>query len=99
MLSTMIPSSSSSSSATHTSSIPVDELKNILHNVLEQRGTLNHIRTVLRNDIYHSLQGDTDTSQPQHHINSNVTKPLLKNSHIHLIINELIREYLVYNQY
>jgi lisH domain-containing protein FOPNL len=73
----------------------LDELQIALHNVLESRGTLNSIRSQLRSDIYHSLQGNSQENESDNTINH--TKPQLSN--INLMINELIREYLEYNQY
>ena len=61
----------------------VEELKNALKETLEQRGVLNQIKAIMRQEIYESIEND-DNPKPQ------LTKE-------NLIINELIKEYLDYN--
>ena len=63
----------------------VEELKNALKETLEQRGVLNQIKAIMRQEIYDSIENDDNP------------KPPLSNEN--LIINELIKEYLDYNNY
>ena len=63
----------------------VEELKNALKETLEQRGVLNQIKAMMRQEIYESIEKD-DNPKP-------------KLSKENLIINELIKEYLNYNNY
>ena len=63
----------------------VEELKNALKETLEQKGVLNQIKAMMRKEIYDSIEND-DNPKPQ----------LSKEN---LIINELIKEYLSYNNY
>ena len=63
----------------------VEELKEVLKEHLEQQGVLDEIRSSLRAQIFNSLND----------------KPLEKNpvSHENLLINELVKEYLEFNNY
>lgn len=61
----------------------VEELKNALKETLEQRGVLNQIKAIMRQEIYEAIEND-DNPKPK------LTKE-------NLIINELIKEYLNYN--
>ena len=61
----------------------VEELKNALKETLEQRGVLNQIKAIMRQEIYEAIESD-DSPKPQ----------LSKEN---LIINELIKDYLNYN--
>ena len=63
----------------------VDELKNALKETLEQKGVLNQIRAIMRQSIFEAIESDD--------------KPQPKLSNENLIINELIKEYLNYNNY
>ena len=63
----------------------VEELKNALKETLEQRGILNQIKAMMRKEIFDSIEKD-DNPKPQ----------LNKEN---LIINELIKDYLNYNNY
>ncbi|XP_074614604.1 centrosomal protein 20-like isoform X1 [Acropora palmata] len=63
----------------------VDELKNVLKETLENRGVLGQIRARVRAEVFGALD---DQSEP---------RPSLSNEN--LLINELIREYLVFNKY
>lgn len=63
----------------------VEELKNALKETLEQKGILNQIKAMMRKEIYDSIEND-DNPKPQ----------LSKEN---LIINELIKDYLKYNNY
>ena len=63
----------------------VEELKNALKETLEQKGVLNQIKAMMRKEIYDSIEND-DNPKPQ----------LSKEN---LIINELIKDYLKYNNY
>ena len=63
----------------------VEELKNALKETLEQRGVLNQIKAIMRQEIYDSIEKDDNP------------KPEL--SEENLLINELIKEYLNYNNY
>ena len=63
----------------------VEELKNALKETLEQRGVLNKIKAIMRQEIYEAIEND-DNPKPQ------LSK---ENS----IINELIKEYLNYKNY
>eukprot|EP00397_Hematodinium_sp_SG-2012_P070237 GEMP01126989.1.p1 GENE.GEMP01126989.1~~GEMP01126989.1.p1 ORF type:complete len:132 (+),score=20.92 GEMP01126989.1:102-497(+) len=61
------------------------ELKDALANALEHRGVLGKIKAQIQNEIFDSLDDPT------------VQRPPLPPENV--IINELIREYLEYNQY
>ena len=61
------------------------DMKEVLKEHLEKNGTLNEIRSKMRAEIFNTLN-----NQPKN------TNQL---SEQNLIINELIREYLVYNNY
>ena len=63
----------------------VEELKNALKETLEQKGVLNQIRAMMRQSIFEAIQSDD--------------KPQQQLSNDNLIINELIKEYLIYNNY
>ena len=63
----------------------VEELKNALKETLEQKGVLNQVRAIMRQSIFEAIESDD--------------KPQPKLSNDNLIINELIKEYLVYNNY
>ena len=63
----------------------VEELKNALKETLEQKGVLNQIRAMMRQSIFEAIQSDD--------------KPQQQLSNDNLIINELIKEYLQYNNY
>lgn len=63
----------------------LNEMKEVLKEHLEQNGTLNEIRSKMRAEIFNTLN-----NQPK-------KQDQLTNQN--LIINELIREYLVYNNY
>ena len=63
----------------------VEDLKNALKETLEQRGVLNQIRAIMRQSIFEAIESDD--------------KPQPKLSNENLIINELIKEYLIYNNY
>eukprot|EP01112_Ceratiomyxa_fruticulosa_P022075 TRINITY_DN7988_c0_g1_i2.p1 TRINITY_DN7988_c0_g1~~TRINITY_DN7988_c0_g1_i2.p1 ORF type:complete len:210 (+),score=58.53 TRINITY_DN7988_c0_g1_i2:1026-1655(+) len=63
----------------------VQELKGALKETLENNGILDELRSRVRAEIYKALE---DQENP---------KPQLSNEN--LIINELIREYLVFNKY
>ena len=63
----------------------VNELKEALKETLEEKGILNNIRASLRATIFEVIETDD--------------KPKPKLSDENLIINELIREYLKYNNY
>ncbi|PAA92996.1 hypothetical protein BOX15_Mlig026757g1, partial [Macrostomum lignano] len=66
----------------------VDELKSALKENLESRGVLQDIRASLRAEIYRSLEEPRPSGQQ---------RPGLSNEN--LLINELIREYLEFNEY
>ncbi|XP_053133025.1 centrosomal protein 20 isoform X6 [Hemicordylus capensis] len=63
----------------------VAELKEVLKDTLEKRGALGQIKARIRAEVFNALD---DQSEP---------RPSL--SHENLLINELIREYLVFNKY
>ena len=63
----------------------INELKNALKDHLEEKGVLNQIRSSLRNEIFSTINDKT----------VQVPKPSNEN----YLINELIREYLDYNNY
>ena len=63
----------------------VNELKDALKDTLEEKGILNQIRALMRKSIFEAIESDQQPSK--------------KLSDENLIINELIREYLVYNNY
>ncbi|XP_044289406.1 centrosomal protein 20 isoform X1 [Varanus komodoensis] len=63
----------------------LSELKAVLKDTLEKRGTLGQVRARIRAEVFHALD---DRSEP---------RPSL--SHENLLINELIREYLEFNKY
>lgn len=63
----------------------IEDMKNVLKDTLEERGVLSELRAKLRMEIFNSLN-----DKP-------VDKPKLSNEN--LVINELIREYLIFNNY
>ena len=63
----------------------MNELKSVLKNTLEEQGTLNQIRAMIRKSIFEAVEAE------------NTEKPKLSSEN--LIINELIREYLTFNNY
>ncbi|KAH0632069.1 hypothetical protein JD844_020130 [Phrynosoma platyrhinos] len=62
----------------------ITELKAVLKDTLEKRGTLGQIKARIRAEVFNALD---DQSEP---------RPSL--SHENLLINELIREYLEFNK-
>lgn len=63
----------------------IDDMKTVLKESLEERGVLSELRARLRAEIFNSLN-----DKP-------LDRPKLSNEN--LIINELIREYLIFNNY
>lgn len=63
----------------------VNELKDALKETLEEKGELNKIRAMMRAAIFEAIETDD--------------KPKPKLTDENLIINELIREYMRYNNY
>jgi lisH domain-containing protein FOPNL len=63
----------------------LNEMKEVLKEHLEKTGTLNEIRSKLRSDIFNTLNNNGKNQQSL--------------SNQNLIINELIREYLAFNNY
>ena len=63
----------------------INELKEVLKDTLEEKGVLAEVRAKIRAEIFNALN-----DKP-------VTKPKLPNEN--LLINELIREYLIFNNY
>ena len=63
----------------------INELKEVLKDHLETSGTLNNVRTILRSEIFKAIN---DTSQP-------APSPSIEKT----LINEVIREYLDFNNY
>ena len=63
----------------------VEELKTALKETLEQKGVLNQIRAIMRQSIFEAIESDDNPQQ------------IISNDN--LIINELIKEYLSYNNY
>ena len=63
----------------------LEDLKNVLRETLEQKGTLGKIKSQIRAEIFTALDAD------------NQGKPQLPAENV--MINELIREYLEYNKY
>ena len=63
----------------------VDDLKTLLKDTLDSRGVLNQVRARIRAEIFSALDDQSDL------------KPILSNEN--LLINELIREYLEFNNY
>ena len=64
----------------------VDELTDVLRETLENRGALGNVRAHLRAEVSNALEDRTSFARPD-----------LSNEN--LVINELIREYLVFNRY
>ena len=65
----------------------VNELKEVLKETLEERGILNEIRAKVRAEIFNSLNDQKENAKKSQVSNEN------------LLINELIREYLIFNNY
>lgn len=63
----------------------INEMKEVLKEHLEKNGSLNEIRSKMRSEIFNTL--------------NNGQKPQQSLSNQNLIINELIREYLAFNNY
>ena len=63
----------------------VNELKEALKDTLEEKGVLNEVRAMMRQAIFQAIESDD--------------KPKPKLSDENLIMNELIREYMIYNNY
>lgn len=63
----------------------VNELKDALRGELEERGILNQVRALMRKSIFEAIESDN--------------KPKPKLSDENLLLNELIREYLQFNNY
>ncbi|KAL4624517.1 lisH domain-containing protein FOPNL [Arapaima gigas] len=63
----------------------ISELKSALKETLESRGVLGQLKARIRAEVFHALD---DTSEP---------RPAL--SRENLLLNELIREYLLFNKY
>ncbi|GIL69291.1 hypothetical protein Vretimale_12554 [Volvox reticuliferus] len=67
----------------------VEDLKNALRENLERNGKLRKLKAQMRADVFAALNTTTEADQK--------AMPQLSNEN--LLINELIREYLIYNQY
>jgi lisH domain-containing protein FOPNL len=65
----------------------VEELKDVLRETLENRGALGNVRAHLRAEVSNALEDRSGS----------VKRPELSDEN--LVINELIREYLVFNRY
>ena len=63
----------------------IEELKDVLRETLENRGALGGVRAHLRAEVSHALEDRAE-----------VPRPDISNEN--LVINELIREYLVFNR-
>lgn len=63
----------------------IDELKDVLKETLEDKGVLAELRAKIRSEIFNTLN-DKQQQKPQP-------------SNENLIINELIKEYLIFNNY
>lgn len=63
----------------------INELKNVLKDTLEEKGILSQVRAQIRSEIFNALNDKPTTT------------PTLPNEN--LIINELIREYMTFNNY
>lgn len=66
----------------------INELKDVLKETLEERGILNEIRAKVRAEIFNSLNDQPKEKSKEKQL-----------SNENLIINELIREYLIFNNY
>ena len=64
----------------------IEELKDVLRETLENRGALGGVRAHLRAEVSNALEDRTGVQRPDI-------------SNENLIINELIREYLVFNRW
>ncbi|KAG2424264.1 hypothetical protein HXX76_014644 [Chlamydomonas incerta] len=67
----------------------VEDLKDALRENLDRSGKLRSLKAQLRADVYNALHNASEADQ----------KALPQVSNENLLINELIREYLVYNSY
>ncbi|KAG2496420.1 hypothetical protein HYH03_005646 [Edaphochlamys debaryana] len=67
----------------------VEELKEALKENLDRSGKLRKLKAQLRADVFGALEASNEADQ----------KALPQVSNENLLINELIREYLVYNSY
>lgn len=63
----------------------INELKSAIKDILQSNGTLDKIKSEIRQNIYFAIE------------NKNTSKPKLPNENI--LINELIREYMNFNGY
>uniref|UniRef100_A0A8C7ZUL8 Centrosomal protein 20 n=1 Tax=Oryzias sinensis TaxID=183150 RepID=A0A8C7ZUL8_9TELE len=63
----------------------ITELKSAIRDTLESRGVLHELRARVRAEVFSALDVERESLTPL--------------SHENLIINELIREYLVFNRY
>ena len=64
----------------------LEDLKNVLRDTLEQKGALNQVKAQIRAEIFTALDAENTKG-----------KPALPQENV--MINELIREYLLYNGY
>ena len=64
----------------------INDLKDVLRETLEQKGTLNKVKAQIRAEIFTALDAQNNKGKPQ------VPQE-------NVMINELIREYLEYNGY
>ncbi|GLC44650.1 hypothetical protein PLESTB_001329600 [Pleodorina starrii] len=67
----------------------VEDLKNALRENLDRNGKLRKLKAQMRADVFAALNTSTEADQ----------KAMPQLSSENLLINELIREYLIYNQY
>lgn len=63
----------------------LEDMKSVLKETLEKRGVLGQLKARIRAEIFQALDDESET------------KPRL--SHENMLINELIREYLIFNNY
>jgi lisH domain-containing protein FOPNL len=63
----------------------VNDLKDALRDVLDQRGVLDQIKARIRAEVFSALDEQTE--------------PKPQPSNINLVLNELIREYMEFNRY
>ena len=63
----------------------IDELKDVLKETLEERGVLSELRAKIRAEIFNSLNDKASQKVPL--------------SNENLIVNELIKEYMIFNGY
>ena len=64
----------------------LEDLKNVLRETLEQKGVMGQIKSQIRAEIFTALDAENTQGKPQM-------------PQENIMINELIREYLEYNQY